>query len=203
MSAGSRLFSSSRDSSARQRGAMFFEATRENRDQEWVIWEDDHSAKRECGGAQRRMKRNPCIVEDAPCASFLWSCDGRTSTIEHRLKDHSVTAEFLQADPSKHKKMCGNDSDAISRPILCTLSLSLSPSLQIPHKRYDEKSNSRLLCRTITHERMYKRSCHCTGGRTKTQSCMIYLIFKVRKMVANLYRESLNATFLTHPGSSE
>lgn len=71
MSAGSRLLSSSRDSSARQRGAMFFEATRENRDQEWMIWEDDHSARRECGGAQRRMKRNPCIVEDAPCASFL------------------------------------------------------------------------------------------------------------------------------------
>lgn len=90
---------------------------------------------------------------------------------------------------------------SLVRYSVLSLSLSFPLSLQISHKRCDEKSKSRLLCRTITHERMYERACRWTGGRTETQSCMIYLIFKVRKMVANLYRENLNATLRQLPAS--
>lgn len=119
----------------------------------------------------------------------------------------SIVSRTIRLRPSSFRPILRSTKRCVGMTAMRSLArysvLSLSPSLQIPHKRYDEKSNSWLLCRTITHERMYKRSCHCTGGRTKTQSCMIYSIFKVRKMVANLYRESLNATLLTHPGSSE
>lgn len=45
------------------------------------------------GREEGDRKRNPCMVENA---SFLWSCDGRASIIEHRrLEDRSVMAEFL------------------------------------------------------------------------------------------------------------
>lgn len=59
--------------------------------------------KERCKIGRRGIKRNPCMIENA---SFLWSCDGRTSTVEHRLEDHSVMAEFLaQADPLERENM--------------------------------------------------------------------------------------------------
>lgn len=62
-------------------------------------------------------------------ASFLWSCDGRTSTIEHRLEDHSVMAEFLaQADPLKRKKM-------FLEWRWCTLYYGCSFTRETPRKR--------------------------------------------------------------------
>lgn len=68
-----------------------------------LLHDDGGKMEGEMQDRRRGIKRNPCMIENA---SFLWSCDGRTSTVEHRLEDHSVMAEFLaQADPLERENM--------------------------------------------------------------------------------------------------
>lgn len=71
------------------------------------------------GREEGDRKRNPCMVENA---SFLWSCDGRASIIEHRrLEDRSVMAEFLAQRRSSRaqKNVFENDGDADATMDVC------------------------------------------------------------------------------------